>query len=906
MLLHGRDAERDTIGALLDGARSGRSSALVLRGEAGAGKTALLDDTRERASDMRLLTTRGIESESELAYAGLYGLLRPALDRLDRLPEPQARALGAALGMADGDVPERFLVYTACLTLLSDLAESRPVLCVVDDAHWLDAASTDALAFVARRLGQEGIALLFGAREGDVRRFAGDGIDSLVLEGLGDEAAHAVVAEAASGASPAVRERLVEYARGNALALVEMPAAMTAGQLSGTEPLPEALPMTRQLEAAFASRIARLPAPTATLLLVAAADDTQDLGVVSRAAATLGAGEETLDVAERSGLLQVSGTRLAFRHPLVRSALYGLATSGERRGAHLALAGALGDDPARADRRAWHLAAGAIDGDAEALRELEAAATRAADRGGHEAAARAWARAAELSPAGPQRAALLTRAARALSLGGRDAEAVAVAETVETRDTDALMRGALARVRGGAAERIGKTADAVPELVQAATELADASPDVAVELLMHAAAAAWYDAHEGSVDAIGPALDAIAEERLTPTSRDLADAVRGFVASLTGDAATAIPVLRRTVAWGRVSDDARHVLWASGAAVWLGDPETFEELLVRAADLARPRGELAALAEALGVLSVHRAVFSQRYDAAAVAAEEGAALSREIGAENLEAMALCSQAVIAAVHGESARARELALPIIEVFRPRMQLLGSPAIYAMALADMAEARWEDASVRLDATAAPADPAAVTMAPDRVEAGVLAGRLDQARDALAAWEARAASLPAGGRRLAGLRAMLADGDEATRLWEEALADDDGSRPFDRGRVLLLSGQHLRRQGQRVAARERLREAIDAFEALGAEPWAERARAELRASGETARKRAPGTEVTLTPQERQIAALVAQGLTNKEVAAQLYLSPRTIDAHLRGVFAKLGITSRRDLRTLMPAEA
>ncbi len=905
-MLHGRDAERSAIGALLEGARASRSAALVVRGEAGAGKTALLDDTRERASDMRVLSTRGIESESELAYAGLYGLLRPALDRLGDLPEPQARALGAALGMAEGGGQERFLVYSACLTLLSDLAESRPVLCVVDDAHWLDAASSEALQFVARRLGSEGIVLLFGAREGDVRRFPGDGIDSLVLEGLGEEAAHALVAEAASGASPAVRERLVEYARGNALALVEMPAAMTAEQLSGSEPLPDALPMTRQLEAAFASRIARLPAETGTLLLVAAADDSQDLAVVSRAAEGLGADGDALDAAERSGLLQVRGTRIAFRHPLVRSAVYGVATSGERRAAHLALAAALADDAARADHRAWHLAAGAIGGDDEALRELESAGLRAEERGGHQAAARAWARAAELSPEGPARAARLTRAARDLSLGGRDAEALAMADAVEVRDTDPLMRAVLARVRGGAAERIGAPAEAVPELVRVAAELTHDRPDVAVELLMFAAAGAWYHADAGPVGEIGAAMDAIAEDELSPTSRSIADAVRGFVATLAGDGEGAAPALRRTVAWGRESDDARHVLWASGAAVWLGDPDAFEELLSRGAELARPRGELAALAEALGVLSIHRAVFSQRYDDAADAAEEGVALSREIGAENLEAMALAAQAVIDAVRGRADRARELGGRIIEVFRPRMQLLGSPAIYAMALADMGEARWEDASRRLDATTAPADPAAVTMAPDRVEAGVMAGRLDQAHDALATWEARAATQPAGRRRLAGMRALLTEGDEATALFEESLADDDGTRPFDRARVQLLFGQHLRRQGQRVLAREQLRAALETFEALGAEPWSERARTELRASGETARRRTPDAAGALTPQERQIARMVARGLTNKEVAAQLYLSPRTIDAHLRGVFSKLGISSRRELRDMAPAEA
>ena len=900
-MLHGRDDERDAIGALLEGARASRSAALVIRGEAGVGKTALMDDTRERAAEMLVLTTRGIESESELAYAGLYGLLRPALDRLGDLPEPQARALGSALGMAEGAGQERFLVYSACLTLLSDLAERRPVLCLVDDAHWLDAASSEALQFVARRLGSEGIVMLFGAREGDVRRFPGDGIASLVLEGLAPEAAHALVAQAASGASAAVRERLVEYARGNALALVEMPAAMTAGQLTGAEPLPEALPMTRQLEAAFASRIARLPAPTATLLLVAAADDSQDLAVVSRAAAALGADGDALDAAERSGLLHVRGTRLAFRHPLVRSAVYGAATSGERRAAHVALAAAMGDDPASVDRRAWHLAAGVLGEDEEALRELEAAARRAEERGGHQAAARAWARAADLTPDGAGRAARLTRAARDLSLGGRDAEALAMADRVEARDTDAHMRAELARVRIASAERSGSPAEVVPELVRVARELAGADADAAVELLMCATASAWHAADVRPVGDIAAAMAGIAEDGLSPTSRALADAVRGFVATIAGDAGGATEPLRRTMAWGMEADDAQHVLWASGAAVWLGDPDAFEDLLVRAAELARPRGELAALAEALGILAIHRVVFAQRYDEGAVAAEEAVALSREIAAENLVAIAETALAVVAAVKGDAARAREMGTRITEQVRPRMPLMASPAIYAAALADMGEARWEDASRRMDETTLPADPAAVVMAPDRVEAGVMAGRLDAARDALATWEARGAGGPAGARRLAGLRALMTDGDEATRLFGEALADDDGTRPFDRARVQLQFGQHLRRQGQRVAAREQLRGALERFEALGAEPWAERARAELRASGETARRRTPDAAATLTPQERQIARLVAQGLTNKEVAAQLYLSPRTIDAHLRGVFAKLGIDSRRALRDM-----
>lgn len=900
-MLLGRDTEREVIGALLEGARASRSAALVVRGEAGAGKTALLDDTRERAADMLVLSARGIESESELAYAGLQGLLRPGLDRIGGLPEPQGRALACALGMAEGGVQERFLVYSACLTLLSDLGERRPVLCVVDDAHWLDAASSEALQFVARRLGSEGVVLLFGAREGDVRSFAGEGIPSLMVDGLADDAAHEIVAEAAAGASPAVRERLVRYARGNALALVEMPAALTSAQLSGAEPLPDALPMTRQLEAAFTARIQQLPAPSATFLLVAAADDTQDLAVVTRAAAVLGADTDALDASERSGLLLVHGTRLSFRHPLVRSAVYGAATSGERRAAHAALAAVLDGDAARADRRAWHLAAAALKEDADALRELTAAARRAEDRGGHEAAARAWARAAELTADGGMRAEWMTRAARGLSVAGRDAEALALAARVPVHDASARLHADLARVRIAAAKRNGSPVEVIPELVAVAARLAPDAPDEAMELLMWATISAWHAADPGAAGGVAAVLADVRQDDLGPTSRMLGDAIRGFLATITGDTPGALAPLRRVREWGLASDDAQHVLWAAGAPVWMGDPVGFETLLVRSAELARPRGELAVLAEALGLLSIHLAVLAQRYDEAAVAAEEATALCRELGAGNLDGMAQQALAVIAAVRGRTAEARALAAPAIDVLRHRMPLLASPAFYAMALADMAEARWDDASHHLDQTAHPSDPAAVVMAPDRVEAGVMAGRLDQAQDALATYAARAGKGPWEARRLAGMRALMARGAEATRLFEEAVTGAGGDRPFESARVLLAFGRHLRRDGQRVAAREQLRTALQGFEALGAEPWAERAREELRASGETARKRSGGEETALTPQELQIARLVGQGLTNKEVAAQLFLSPRTIDAHLRGVFAKLGVSSRRELRHL-----
>ena len=374
VVLYGRDPERAQIGALLEGARASRSGALVLRGEAGIGKSALLEDARERAGDMLILTARGVESEAELPFAGLHQLLRPALGHVERLPPPQAAAIRSALGLEESAGHERFLVFAACLSLLSELAERRPVLCVVDDAHWLDAASADALRFVARRLDAEGIALIFAAREGDVRAFEADDVASLNLSGLDADAADILLSRGAVRVGPEVRERLVARTRGNALALVELPSVLTESQLAGAEPLPEALPMTQQLETVFYERVGRLPEEAGRFLLVAAADDTQDIGVMTRAAQVLGADLRGLGAAEEAGLVVVHGTRLEFRHPLIRSAVYGAATSGERRDAHRALAAALAGDGERDDRRAWHLASAALEYDVDVVRALDDAA----------------------------------------------------------------------------------------------------------------------------------------------------------------------------------------------------------------------------------------------------------------------------------------------------------------------------------------------------------------------------------------------------------------------------------------------------------------------------------------------------------------------------------------------------
>jgi DNA-binding CsgD family transcriptional regulator len=901
-VLYGRDAERDRIARMLEGARSSRSGALVVRGDPGVGKTALLEDTRDRAGDMQVLSARGIESESELPFAALHQLVWPALEHLGALPQPQARALRGALGLEDSTGQARFLVYSGCLTLLSELAERRPVLCLVDDAHWLDAASADALRFVARRIGAEGIVLLFGAREGDVRRFEADDLPSLMLAGLDEDAADALLTDAAV-ASSVVRERLVAHTQGNALALLELPGALSAEQLAGSEPLPDALPMTRQLESVFHARAALLPEETRQILLVLAADDSEDLRVITRAGSALGVDPYALDPAEQDGLVAIRGTRVVFRHPLVRSAVYGSAPSRERRRAHRALADALAGDDAQADRRAWHLAAAALEHDDDVVRELDQAARRAEERGGHAAAARALERAAELSLDPGERDRRRVLAARDLSLAGRDEQAVVMADQAgDVRDRP-LLWAELARVRAACAIRRGSPASAVPELVGAATELSASDPAVAIELVIHAVVSAWQGGGATAWQEVTAIVETLPSDRLDETSRVLAGSVVGFAGMLQGKP-DAVPLLQATAVWGATAEEPRLVMWSSWAALWLADMASFEALLERAAALCRARGELGMLADALGVRAVHLSLVCQRFREGAIAAEEAVGLGRELDAENILMLPQAALAVVAAVQGRDDEAREHAERVIDGARRKdVRLRATPAVAALALVDLGRSRAEEAYERLAALTDPADPGLGITAPDRIEAAVRAGRQAEARAGLEYYERWAgySGAPQARPRLASCRGLVAQGEEATAHFEEAIGLIGDARPFDRPRIHLLAGEHLRREGRRIQAREHLRAAIEGFEALGAEPWAERARGELRASGETARKRDPGAVDALTGQELQIARLVAQGYTNKEVAAQLFLSPRTIDAHLRGVFGKLGITSRRALRDI-----
>jgi DNA-binding CsgD family transcriptional regulator len=905
-VLYGRDAERAEIGRLLDAARDSRSGALVLRGEPGIGKTALLLDARDRAGDMHVLTARGVESESELPFAALHQLLRPALDHMEKLPVPQASALRSALGLEAGRAEERFLVFAACLSLLSEMAERRPVLCLVDDAHWLDRGSADALLFVTRRLDAEGIVMLFAAREGEVRRFDAADVPSLMLEGLEPDAAATLLARAAGVAVPSVRERLIEQSRGNALALVELPSALSPEQLAGEEPLPEAMPLTGQIESVFLDRVRRLPDEAQRVLLLAAADDAEDPRLVTRAADLGGVGSNALDLSEQAGLVSVRGGRLAFWHPLVRSAVYEAATSSERRATHRALAEALADDDEHADRRAWHLAASVLEPDEDVVLALEEAAEHAKERASYGAAARALARAAQLSAEGAAKGRRLVRAARSASIAGADDYAIALANEARPLVDDPLVRADIAHAVGVAEVRSGRPIEGFPRLIEAAYQVASLDLNKAVELLICANAAAVAAGHFAKLAEVSKAAGSLVsvgvDDELMHVARALAAFTRPMEAGATGAGE-----LERAFVWASTADDAELVFVVGVALALLGDDQRFETLADRALSLARARGQVGILADVLTMrASLH--VMQHRFDVAAHEAGESVQLARELGAANVAASSLSVLAYVAAIRGHDDEAERHAERVLDVatahgLGPR----ASVAVYSLAMLDLGCGRWTESLERLETIVAQRNYGDALLAklalPDLVEAAVRAGRLDDARKALSAFEDWAAdSSPVwAAARLASCRALLTEGDEATAHFEEAVQFGPAGRPFDFARIQLLYGEHLRRQRRRTDSRVQLRAALDGFERLGAAPWAERARSELRASGETARKREPSTVDELTPQELQIARFVAEGLSNREVAAQLFLSPRTIDYHLRNVFAKLGIKSRTQLARL-----
>jgi DNA-binding CsgD family transcriptional regulator len=903
-VLAGRDSERAAIAALLEAARTGSGGALVVRGVAGSGKSTLLDDARTGASDLRVLRTSGVESESPLAFAALQRLLWPLRGHIDALPAPQAAALHAALGEAAGE-GDRFLTFLGTLSLLADAAERTPVLAVVDDAHWLDDASAAALLFAARRLQDERVALLFAARDGDARRFDAPDLPTVVLGGMtGSDADVLLAVRDGVVVDPSVRDQLVNSTGGNPLALVELAGVLTAEQLSGRAPLPSTLPLTGGVERAFGDRYRRLDEPAQRFLLVAAADDTARLTVVRAAADRLAADDAALDVVERSGLLHIDGDTVALYHPLVRSAVYRAATSAQRRAAHRALADVLSGD---ADRRAWHLAAATDRPDETVVAALDGVAERAAGRGGHEAAAAAWARAAELTPGGEDRGRRLYLAASSAWQGAHPSRAAALAQAAAADISDPLLRARLLVLQGQIEWNTRSLNDGYDLVLQAAQAVAEVDAGMAAQLAMLAASLSAFGAR--SPRPFDPAM-LVPEPAPDAPSRVRAAwaLLHGFGAVTGGDWATAAASFRCAFALTDADPVDDHVLQPNLgiAAMLIDDDEHGLRLHEQQLTAARGSGALNMVEHALT-----RGFFFQiatgAWSKAAGAAAEALPLTASTGHPGMTALPTAELALVAALRGDDAADRHLD-----------EVTGIRQAHPVGITDRLAVDLTHWARGLRMAAQPAiavhhlqqigGPALRRMAAlDLFDAAVRGGRLDVAGAWLAELEQFAAGTgaPAAVAVVEHGRALLAgEGEAATHFARALAAHTDSPRLPDRARTHLAFGEYLRRVRRRVDAREHLRAALALFEDLGATSFAERAATELRASGETARRREVGTATDLTAQERQVAGLVRQGLSNRDVAAQLFVSPRTVDFHLRNVFSKLGVASRAEL-TALPLE-
>ena len=893
--LPGREQECAAVDRLLAGARAGVAGALVVRGDPGIGKSALLGYARQHAPPMLVLSAGGVQAESDLAFAGLHELLRPVLMYLGELPGTQSQALAGALGLAPSPQPDRLLICAAVLSLLAASAETRPLLCVVDDAQWVDRPSADALVFTARRLRAEQLAILFGVRDSEASLFETAGLPELRLAGLCRDAAVRVLATTGRAAVPGVSDRLLAEADGNPLALLELPASLSEEQLSGRVPLPDAMPLTPRLEGVFRQRIGRLPGQAQTALLIAAADNTGDAPAVLRAAAALGLPTDALDPAEGSGLIRITGTTIAFRHPLVRSALYQGATLSQRQQAHAALASALrGDD--HADRRVWHQAMATLTGDEEVAAALEASARRAELRAGHSSAATAYLRAAELSTDDARRERRLAAGAHAAWDAGqpdraRDIIGRALPLAGQTR-------AQLLHLSGLIEAHTGSVQDAFAMLVGAVDASTD--PSLAVEMLFEAADAAQFSGAPAAVVELGQRVMRISA--VDDLDRFKIAALGGFARAYAGDHDQAQVLMTDALQRADALTDPRVLMWAADAAAASKGLGAGLSYINRAVEHARRNGLVGLLPLVLRRQAMELLWLSQ-FDLAYAVAQEGYRLSVDLGYG--ASGHLVNMAAAEAAWGREQDARQHIEEAFTLSQRRGSLF--PAIgaeWTLGLIDLAAGRPAEAAERLFAITSSGHPhhnplIALEVMPDAVEAGVRAGRREQAAARLQSLRGRVAAAPTASRRalLARCEALLGERNPE-QAFGEAIALGSGLPPMQHARTEFLYGGWLRRERRRTDARVHLRAAIEAFRRLDAALWAGRAEAELRATGETARKRDQSAVQRLTPQELQIAGLVTDGLTNREIAAQLYLSPRTVDYHLRKVFTKLGIASRTEL--------
>ena len=910
-MLRGRRAECRVLDRLLDSVRGGESRALVVRGEAGVGKTALLEYVVERASGCQVARASGVESEMELAFAGLQQLCAPMIDRLEHLPPLQRDALRRALGLSEGAPPDRLVVGLAVLGAMSDAAADRPLVCLLDDAQWLDQASMQALEFVARRLFAESVALVFATRpSADEQRLAR--MPELVIEGLRDADARALLGSVIRGPlDERVRNRIVAETRGNPLALLELPRGLTPAELAGGFGFPSAQTLSARIEETFLRRLRGLPAETQRVLLLAAAEPIGDPVLLWRAGDRLGIRVEATDAAESEGLLEI-GTHVTFRHPLVRSAIYRAVPPEERRTAHRALAEAT-DPDVDPDRRAWHRAHAAAGPDEDVAAELERSAGRAQARGGVAAAAAFLEQATRLTPDSARRGGRALAAAQAKHRAGAPDAALALLATAQSGPLDELRRVQVDLLRAQIAFAVNRGRDAPPLLLAAAKRLEALDVRLARETYLEALWAAMFVGRlaggGGGLREVAQVAHAAPRPDPSPEPPRAADLLLDGLGSLfeTGPPAGTATLRRALQAFrGEQISKEEEIRWlhfACRAAVDLWDDEAWDVLATRHVALARDAGALVELPIALHTrIGVH--LNAGELAAAAALLEEVGVIAEATGSQ----IAPYGAVALAAWRGREAQATELMRASTDEVLSRGEGSALTAIgWARSQLYNSLGRYEDAVVA--AQEAGDHPEELLFANwglvELIEAATRSGRVALAADALT--RLTKATRASGSDWALGIearsRALLCDGGAAERLYREAIERLGRTRvhvALARGH--LLYGEWLQRERRRGDARENLHTAYRMFDAMGAEAFAERARRALAAAGETVRRRATETPDELTPREAQIARLARDGHTSAEIGMQLFLSPRTVDWHLRKVFAKLGINSRKQLRTAL----
>ncbi len=896
--LRGRARECAALGGLLRDVRAGQSRSLVVRGEAGIGKTALLEYLISSASDLSVAWTAGVESDMELAYASLHQLCVPLLDRLDRLPAPQRRAVEIVFSLSAGLPTDRYLVGLAMLSLFSEVADERPLLCVIDDAQWLDRASAQTLAFVAHRPLAERVGLVFAAREPgqDLQH-----LPELEVHGLGNADARALLSSAVQfKLDERIRDRIIEEMRGNPLALLELARGLTGTQLAGGFGLPEARALTAQIQESFLRRLEPLGHDARLLLLLAAAEPVGDPDLLWRAAGRLGIAVSAVDT-ETDGLLAL-GERVTFRHPLVRSAVYRSATVQDRRAVHLALAEAT-DREVDPDRRAWHLSTAAAGPDEQVASELEASACRAQKRAGAAAGAAFLQRAVALTATPARRADRALAAAQASLQAGAFDAALGLLTTAENGPLNEVQRAGVDLLRGQVAFASGLASQAPSLLLKAATRLEPFDLELARETYLTAWGAAGM---AGQGDVI---LEIWRAVRALPPSRPkqaLALLLDGMAQLTTEGHAAATPTLQRAAeALAEIPvEDALRWGWAAiGASTAVWDDEGMRAISARQVKLVRDAGVLVQLPLHLASMALSTSWTGDLEGVAALIAE-----ADSVAAATGTAFAPFTLMRLQALQGREAEASALISETIEQAGGQ-GIAATNAHWAAAVLYNGLGRYKEAALAARQAGSNAfEPWVSTFAlPELVEAAVRRGDIELARGGLERLAER--TQPCGTDWALGIdarcRALLSEGEVAERLYREAIERLSRTRLRpELARAHLVYGEWLRRENRRVDAREQLRTAQEMFAAIGMEAFAARARNELQASGEKVRKRTVETRDDLTAQERQIARLASDGLSNPEIAARLFLSPRTIEWHLRNVFSKLDIGSRRELATALPS--